>query len=225
MNRKLFHGSADIVSSPAFGKGRPNNDYGSGFYCTENIDLAREWAVLRDRDGYANCYEIDDEDLNILDLSDTDYCVLHWLSVLLQNRTFSLTAPLAEEAREYIVRNFSVDISKYDVITGYRADDSYFSFAQDFLNGTISYRQLSNAMHLGKPGMQYVLKSSRAFERIVFTGFEKVLSEVWYEKKMIRDTTARNEYLNAERYRRQRGDLFIVQILDEEIKPDDSRLR
>ena len=79
--------------------------------------------------------------------------------------------------------------------------------------------------HLGKPGMQYVLKSSRAFERIVFTGFEKVLSEVWYEKKMIRDTTARNEYLNAERYRRQRGDLFIVQILDEEIKPDDSRLR
>ena len=138
--------------------------------------------------------------------------------------TFSLTAPLAEEAREYIVRNFSVDISKYDIITGYRADDSYFSFAQDFLNGTISYRQLSNAMHLGKLGMQYVLKSSRAFERIVFTGFEKVLSEVWYEKKMIRDTTARNEYLNAERYRRQRGDLFIVQILDEEIKPDDSRL-
>lgn len=224
MNRKLFHGSADIVSSPEFGKGRPNNDYGSGFYCTENIDLAREWAVLRDRDGYANCYEIDDKDLNILDLSDTDYCVLHWLSVLLQNRTFSLTAPLAEEAREYIVRNFSVDISKYDIITGYRADDSYFSFAQDFLNGTISYRQLSNAMHLGKLGMQYVLKSSRAFERIVFTGFEKVLSEVWYEKKMIRDATARNEYLNAERYRRQRGDLFIVQILDEEIKPDDSRL-
>lgn len=151
MNRKLFHGSADIVSSPAFGKGRPNNDYGSGFYCTENIDLAREWAVLRDRDGYANCYEIDDEDLNILDLSDTDYCVLHWLSVLLQNRTFSLTAPLAEEAREYIVRNFSVDISKYDVITGYRADDSYFSFAQDFLNGTISYRQLSNAIILENP--------------------------------------------------------------------------
>ena len=112
---------------------------------------------------------------------------------------FSLTAPLAEEAGEYIVRNFSVDISKYDIITGYRADDSYFSFAQDFLNGTISYRQLFNAMHLGKLGMQYVLKNSRAFERTAFTGFEKVLSEVWYEKKMIRDTTARNEYLNAER--------------------------
>ena len=81
-------------------------------------------------------------------MSDTDYCALRWLSVLLQNRMFSLTAPLAEEAGEYIVRNFSVDISKYDMITGYRADDSYFSFAQDFLNGTISYRQLFNAMHL-----------------------------------------------------------------------------
>lgn len=98
-------------------------------------------------------------------MSDTDYCALRWLSVLLQNRMFSLTAPLDEEAGEYIVRNFSVDISKYDMITGYRADDSYFSFAQDFLNGTISYRQLFNAMHLGKLGMQYVLKNSRAFER------------------------------------------------------------
>ena len=141
MNRKLFHGSADIVSSPEFGKGRPNNDYGSGFYCTENIDLAREWAVLRDRDGYANCYEIDDEELNIPDLSDTDYCALRWLSVLLQNRMFSLTAPLAEEAGEYIVRNFSVDISKYDIITGYRADDSFFPLPRIFsteLSHTVS---------------------------------------------------------------------------------------
>ena len=43
---------------------------------------------------------------------------------------------------------------------GYRADDSYFSFASDFINGAISYRQLCNAMCLGKLGQQFVLKSN-----------------------------------------------------------------
>ena len=41
----------------------------------------------------------------------------------------------------------------------------------------------------------------------------------------LRDKTARRQYFDVEKNRRQRGDLYIVQILDEEIKPDDSRLR
>ena len=31
----------------------------------------------------------------------------------------------------------------YDVIIGYRADDSYFAFAQDFLNNAISLNTLN----------------------------------------------------------------------------------
>ncbi|MBR2627880.1 MAG: DUF3990 domain-containing protein, partial [Peptococcaceae bacterium] len=37
---------------------------------------------------------------------------------------------------------------------GYRADDSYFSFANAFLNNTLSLRQLEKAMMLGKHGEQ-----------------------------------------------------------------------
>ena len=33
------------------------------------------------------------------------------------------------------------------------------------------------------------------------------------------------EYFDVERNRRQRGDLYIAQIMDEEMKPDDPRLR
>ena len=112
-----------------------------------------------------------------------------------------------------------------DIIVGYRADDSYFSFAQDFINGTISYRQLSNAMHLGKLGQQFVLKSKTAFERIRFVGCEIAESEEWYTRKQERDKAARREYFSVERNRRQRGDLYITQILDEEMKPNDPRLR
>ena len=39
---KLYHGSEFIVEKPEFGKGARHNDYGRGFYCTENPELARE---------------------------------------------------------------------------------------------------------------------------------------------------------------------------------------
>ena len=69
------------------------------------------------------------------------------LTVLLQNREFDIPSGLALDAKEYLLANFSVDYESCDAIIGYPADDSYFSFAQDFINGTISYRQLNNAMY------------------------------------------------------------------------------
>lgn len=80
-------------------------------------------------------------------------------------------------------------------------------------------------MHLGKLGEQFVLKSKRSFERIRFTGCEIAESEEWYAKKMLRDRTARREYFSVERNRREKGDIYITQIMDEEMKPDDLRLR
>lgn len=225
MIKKLYHGSSNIIEKPIFGYGKPYNDYGLGFYCTDNLEMAKEWGVGKEQDGYANCYEIECEGLRILDLNAPEYCILHWLTVLLQNREFDIPSVLAFEAKEYLITNFSVDYESRDVIIGYRADDSYFSFAQDFINGTISYRQLNNAMHLGKLGQQFVLKSKTAFNRIQFTGSEAADSAEWYPKKIMRDKTARREYFSVERHKRQRGDLYITQIIDEEMKSDDSRLR
>lgn len=225
MVRRLYHGSSHIVDQPKYGYGKPYNDYGLGFYCTEDLNMAMEWGVDRNRDGYANCYEMDCEGLRILDLNDPQYCILHWLRILLENREFDVPSSLAFDAKEYLLNAFDISYKNYDAIIGYRADDSYFSFAQDFLNGTISYRQLNNAMHLGRLGQQFVLKSKRAFEQIRFTGSEIARSDAWYAKKMLRDRTARREYFSVERNRRQRGDLYITQILDEEMKPDDPRLR
>lgn len=68
----------------------------------------------------------------------------------------------------------------FDAIIGYRADDSNFSFAQYFINGTISYEQLNNAVHLGKLGQQFVLKSQEAFNRIKFLSYEIAKSAEWY---------------------------------------------
>lgn len=221
----LYHGSKDIIEKPIYGQGKKYNDYGLGFYCTDNIELAKEWGTSFERSGYANRYQIDCTELKILDLNDDKYCILHWLAILLSNREFDTPAGLALEAKEFLKKNFMLDYKEYDIIKGYRADDSYFSFAQDFINGTISYRQLNNAMYLGKLGIQYVLKSKEAFNRIVFDGYEEAEYKEWYAKKMKRDKSARREYFDVERNRRQRGDIYITQILDEEMSPDDKCLR
>ncbi len=225
MVRKIYHGSSSIIEKPLFGYGKPYNDYGLGFYCTDSLEMAKEWGVGKDNDGYANCYEIDCDGLEILELNGEDYCILHWLAVLLKNREFDIPSGLAAEANEYLLENFSVNYESFDAIIGYRADDSYFSFAQDFINGTISYRQLNNAMHLGKLGTQFVLKSRKAFNRIRFIGIEKADKDEWYARKMMRDKTARREYFDTERNKRMRGDLYIMQIIDEEMKSGDTRLR
>jgi len=225
MIRMLYHGSCNVIEKPVFGFGKAYNDYGLGFYCTDSLDMAKEWGVSKDRNGYVNCYSLDCAGLNILDLNGKEFCILNWLAVLLENREFDTPSGLALEAKEFLLSNFSVEYKAQDAVIGYRADDSYFSFAQDFINGTISYRQLNNAMHLGKLGQQFVLKSKEAFDRIRFLGYEIAESDAWYAKKVQRDTSARREYLDAERNKRQRGDLFITQIMDEEMRADDSRLR
>ena len=80
-------------------------------------------------------------------------------------------------------------------------------------------------MRLGELGQQFVLKSKAAFERISFIRYEIAKRDEWYVRKQTRDRLARREYFDLERNRRQRGDLYITQILDEEMKCDDPRLR
>ena len=222
---KLYHGSDHIVEAPTFGLGKPYNDYGLGFYCTQHPDMVGEWAVGFDHDGFVNEYDFDTNGLKIVDLDAPRFTTLHWLAVLLANRWFDVRAPIANEAREYLLANFAVDLSKADVVEGYRADDSYFTFAQDFINGTISYRQLGNAMRLGELGRQVVVKSERAFSRLQFLDAQEALRSVWLPRRERRDREAREQYFDHERNARKKGDLLITQIIDEEVGPNDDRLR
>ena len=90
----IFHGSKYIVDNPEYGKGKPYNDYGRGFYCTEDIELAKEWSVDENGNGYANKYNLDTKGLNILYLNSKDYNILHWITLLLKNRSFSATSDI-----------------------------------------------------------------------------------------------------------------------------------
>lgn len=219
----IYHGSEKIVEKPIYGYGKSTNDYGIGFYCTEDSNLAKEWSVDKDRDGYVNSYRLDMDNLKVMRLSEEPYGILNWISILIANRTFQLDSPIGNEAKQYLLEHFLPDYEDYDVIIGYRADDSYFSFARDFLSNTISLEQLSEAMNYGNLGEQIVLKSKKAFDAIEYVGNEYVKSEVWFPAKENRDTTARRKYFNMDRGF-HRGETYVLKILEEELINDQLRI-
>ncbi len=136
-----------------------------------------------------------------------------------------MSGSIAEKAKDYLQQHFLIDPAPYDVIIGYRADDSYFTFAQDFVAGAISLAKLSEAMRLGKLGEQIVLKSDRAFEGLRFIGAERADAETWYEKKTVRDREARRAYRSTRKATDGVGGLYMLDIMREGIRNGDPRLR
>ena len=188
----LYHGSKDIIEKSLKNKGKKNNDYGLGFYCTDNINLAKEWAVTRTHDGFANKYSLDINGLNILNLQ--DYDLIYWISILLENRDLHSSDNFLPGGKEFLIKNYHIDLSDYDIIVGYRADDSYFSYMRRFMSGGLSLEQLEDVLHYGHLGLQYVLISDKAFSRIKFLGYENALRQDYLDKKIKRDNEARNSF-------------------------------
>lgn len=190
----LYHGSDKIISEPKCNLGKKYNDYGQGLYCTKHIELAKEWAVDEGRDGFVNIYEIDLAGLKVLDLNSDSYSILHWLTVLLEHRNISVNTPVAIDGLEYLKEHYHVALDDYDVIIGYRADDSYFSFARAFISNSISVSQLQKAMYLGELGIQYFIKSEKAFSKLKFIEAIPVDLAEYYSNKVLRDSNARKNY-------------------------------
>lgn len=222
----LYHGSEQIVEVPQYGIGKKYNDYGQGFYCTESAELAKEWACPVKKNGYANRYTLSLDGLKVMYLTRGEFHILNWMALLLQNRRFDINNSVGSNAREYLLAHFLPDVSDVDVIVGYRADDSYFSFAQDFVSNTISVRDLNRAMHLGTLGEQVVLISEKAFRQIVFEGYETADHREYYYKRTDRDTRAREAYgAQKKELAVLKDDIFVLDILRGEMKPDDEGLQ
>ncbi len=222
-NLTLYHGSADIIKTPTYGKGNLHNDYGRGFYCTEHIELAKEWSSSENSDGYVNYYELDISQLNILHLSSNKFTILHWLALLMDNRRVRLSTPVMAAGAGWLRENFLPDIHLYDAVIGYRADDSYFSFARAFLNNEISLEQLRYAMDLGQLGEQFVLKSEKAFDQIRFVTFEPADHSIYFPLRKERDEDARMAY-REELKRNVLEGLYIRDLIREKVTADDPRI-
>lgn len=220
MSTILYHGSTQIIDKPTFGEGKVWNDYGRAFYCTENIEMAKEWACPELTNGFVNKYEINIEGLTILDLLSDEYNILNWLAILVENRRFSLTSDISKIGYKYLLDNFGINYRNYDIIKGYRADDSYFAFANAFLNNSLSLQNLNTAMKLGKLGEQIAIVSKDAFDILTPLGYEIVDYEVYYLKRINRDNKARREYKELRSAEDFRG-TFLADIIRNKWGQDD----
>jgi hypothetical protein len=121
-----------------------------------------------------------------------------------------------------LIDNFSINVNAYDVICGYRADDSYFDYAESFLNNGISVEQLARAMKLGKLGEQIVIKSKFGFSELKFEGYDVAEREEFYVLRKSRDEEANRLYI--EMLEEEDDGLYIQDIIRGGIKNDDPRI-
>ncbi len=123
---KLYHGSVVSVKNPNLRQGRPNTDYGKGFYTTVDFDQAERWArIRRDRAGggkaVVSVYEAGDDLLQRKDFRIMEYngATKEWLDFVVANRRY---APLHD----------------YDIVLGPVANDNLYATISLYENGELS---------------------------------------------------------------------------------------
>ncbi|MBR4021870.1 MAG: DUF3990 domain-containing protein [Ruminococcus sp.] len=190
----LFHGTADKVIVPTYGLGNEKHDYGKGFYLTENVKLAKEWAVCRpdETNGWVHKFEIDIDGLQILDFQKKN--VLSWLAELMKHRDASDSKRYRMLSKKFIDK-YGVDTEGYDIIKGWRADASYFYIAKEFVRDNIDLDILPELLSLEGLGIQYCLKSEEAFLRLheINEAIMPVDYSEFNEKYNQRDVSARRK--------------------------------
>ena len=190
----LYHGTPDKIVTPTFGLGNEKHDYGMGFYLTESIDLAKEWAVCRpdEANGWLHKFELDIADLKILDFQQIS--VLSWLAELMKHRDASDTKRYRVLAKKFIDK-YGVDTTDYDVIKGWRANASYFYIAKEFVKDNIDIEILEDLLSLGGLGIQYCIKTEKAYAKLreIEDGLLPVDYSEFNEKYNARDVSARQK--------------------------------
>lgn len=123
---RLYHGSTVEVRKPVISRGRPNTDFGKGFYATTSYEQAERWAHIRQqRDKTAKAvvsvYEFDDA---LLD--DERFSVRHFIGA-------------DSEWLHFIVgcRNQTIH-HDFDMVMGPVANDRLYLTINMYENGELS---------------------------------------------------------------------------------------
>ena len=163
---EVYHGADRVVERPACGAGAPYRDFGVGFYCTTQRELAEVWACEGLRGGFVSRYVLDTDALQILDLTAETIGPFHWLGLLAAHRRFLDAAPTASNGAAWFRANACPALDGWDAVLGWRGDSSQFSFAQAVFSDNAPMDRLYRA--LAQSGTQLVLRTPRALAALRF---------------------------------------------------------
>ena len=193
----LYHGTSEKTVVPTFGLGNDKHDYGRGFYLTEDIELAKEWAVCKpnNNNGWVHKYELDIESLQILDFQNKN--ILAWLAELMKHRDAADSKRYHVLAAKFIEK-YGINTADYDVIRGWRANASFFYIAKEFVRDNVDLDILEELLSLGGLGIQYCIKTELAYSKlheieneILFVSYDE-----FNKKYNYRDSSARKNMKN-----------------------------
>lgn len=222
----IYHGSSREIIKPLLEQGNPHNDFGKGFYCSTKYDTACQWACKNNSDGCVNMYELDKTNLLELNLSDGTHSILEWIAVLLNNRSFTITTPLAEITKSYILQNFLPSTNGIDLITGLRADDSYFCFVEGFISNSIPLEVLVNSINKTGGNLQTALISQVAFNKLSFVSSGPAEKDIYYPLITRKDLELRQNIFKASQLTEESiNDLYAIDFLRQKIRKNDERLQ
>lgn len=108
-------------------------------------------------------YTLDIEGLKILDFEQKS--VLAWLAELMKHRA-AADSKRYRVLSEKFIKKYGIDTDEYDVIKGWRANASYFYIAKEFVRDNIDVDILEKLLFLGGLGIQYCIKSEKAYSRL-----------------------------------------------------------
>ena len=187
----VFHGSLCKTLAPEYGMGKSYHDYGKGFYATEDKALAYEWAVSLStgENGYCHAFSLDMSELRCLSI-DAAEDILSWMAILMRHRpgTDSRRWDLIQQR---FIEKYYIDVEAYDVVIGYRANDSYLAIAKQFARGEIGVGILGRLLKLGSFGVQVCVKSKLAYTRLRHLEASEVDYSQYHAQFISRDEESR----------------------------------
>ena len=156
-HKMLFHGAKrEIRGALRVNNGRPNNDFGKGFYAGENYSQAVSFIsgfqnssvyILDFNPGNLRCkkYEVDQE----------------WMMTIAYYR-----GGLSRYQDHPMIRNLVRESRKYDYIIAPIADNRMFQIINSFIDGEITDEQCKHCLAATNLGAQYVFVSEKAVSNI-----------------------------------------------------------
>ena len=171
----FYHSSKQLIDKPIVKGSNPTNDYGPSFYLTMDKEAAKSWACKNDSLGILNKYSIKSgrfQSMRILDLTDKKkYNILNWLAILMHFRELGTSFINKNGPALKWLNKYYVDVDEYDIVIGFRADDSYFRFPVRFVTNELSFDDLEEIYLSGDLGKQYAFMSKRAIVALKFESF------------------------------------------------------
>lgn len=197
-SRKGIDGQIDIEHS------KENNDLGNGFYLGETLEQSSMF-VSDDDKSHVYSYGLYLDDLNVFEFKhDTD-----WAITVSYNRGL-----LNEYTRSKKLEKILNKSKNADVIIAPIADNRMYAIIEEFVSGNITAQACAYALSALDLGKQYVLKTSKAIDKLRFIKeyYECKLEKQDYQKIRREKQDARQNAIKNFRSKHKQGK-YIEEIL------------